>query len=409
MSSSTTHPAATSHSLPPTPDAFRAEVEAFFATHAATETASGSEVIPVIGSDEDEHEIAEAAQLWRARLFDAGLGWITGPSQYGGRDLPAEYETIFHEVEARYSTPDQGVFQVARGMISPAVLTHGSQDLKDRVLPGVHRGEVICCQLLSEPEAGSDLGALRTTAVRDGDEWLVNGQKVWSSFAHVAQIGQLVARTDPSVPKHKGLTMFLLPMDTPGLTIRPLRQMNGGAHFNEVFFDDVRVADSQRVGAPGEGWSAVMTTLMNERHAVAERGESPDVVAVKRLLDLVRARDLSGDPCVRAALAEIHTHQELLRFLQVRKHAAVSAGREPGPEGSIAKLMFSTQLRRIANFALSVAGPGGVADAQEPFVYAWSNFLCSAPGLRIAGGTDEIQRNTIAERVLGLPKEPLGN
>ncbi|MET0460376.1 MAG: acyl-CoA dehydrogenase family protein [Ilumatobacteraceae bacterium] len=364
----------------------------------------GPDEVSSIGGD-DEAAARRDAQTWRATLFDAGYGWISGPPAYGGAGLDPRFEEIFAAIAAEYDVPDQSLFQVSRGMVSPAVLDHGTDELKERYLPGIHRGEVVCCQLLSEPEAGSDLAGLRTVAVRDGDEWVVNGQKVWSSYAHVASVGQLLARTDPTAPKHQGLTMFMLPMDTPGVEVRPLRQMTGEAHFNEVFFDDVRIPDANRVGAPGGGWRAVLTTLMNERHVVAGGGGS-SASPVARLIELAAARGRDHDPVVRQQLAEVYTYDRLLQFLRLRDEAAAAAGKEPGPEGSIGKLIHSANLRRMGSIAGSLIGPGFTADTGDWGTFTWSRFLCSSPGLRIAGGTDEIQRNTLAERALGLPKEP---
>lgn len=365
----------------------------------------GSDDLALTGPPETPDGLRSACE-WRATLYDNGFGWITGPTAYGGGGLAPEYEDVFHEVLADYDEPDQSVFQVARGMVAPAVLAHGSEELKREYLPKIQRGEAICCQLLSEPEAGSDLAGLSTRAVRDGDDWIVSGQKVWSSYAHVAQIGQLVARTDPDAPKHAGLTMFLLPMDTPGIEVRPLRQMDGDCHFNEVFFDDVRVPDANRVGAPGEGWRAVLTTLMNERHVVANRRLNGGLDLVGRLLQLARSRGATTDPVIRHRLVDTVIHDRVLHYLRLRMAASAAAGAPPGPEGSIAKLIHTAQLRRAGELAGTLLGPAMTADSGEWGTYTWSRFVCRSPGLRIAGGTDEIQRNTIAERSLGLPKEP---
>ena len=290
-------------------------------------------------------------------------------------------------------------------MVGPAVLVHGSEDVKQRYLRRIYRGELLCSQLLSEPEAGSDLAGLKTRAVRDGDEWVVNGQKVWNSYAHKADLGQLMARTDPDAPKHKGLTMFLLPMDTPGVEPRPLRQMNGNAEFNEVFLTDVRVADANRVGDAGSGWRAILTTLMSERASVGS-GKAATVDPVTLLVELARWADRAGDAVVRQRLAEVLVHRRVIEWTTARAEAEVAAGRERGAEGSIVKLLGSVQQRRIGNLAGEILGPRMVADSGQWGTYTWSHFLCSAPGLRIAGGTDEIQRNILGERVLGLPKDP---
>ena len=364
----------------------------------------GDDAIDAMGADAGEQ--LTAVIEWRRTLYDGGFGWIDGPTEYGGAGLTQHHADLFVEVMAEFDAPDQTLFQVSRGMVSPAILEHGSDDLKRRFLPGIHRGDLVCSQLLSEPAAGSDLAGLRTRAERDGDEWVVNGQKVWNSYAHIAQVGQLLARTDPDVPKHQGLTMFMLPMDTPGITVRPLRQMNGRSEFNEVFFDDVRVPDANRVGGAGGGWRPILTTLMNERHVVANRGGSSMIPPGERVFELAEHLGATDDPIVRQRLADVHVHEEILRFLRMRLDEADAVGRPPGPEGSIAKLVYTTQLRRIGTLAAELLGPAMTADTGDWGTFAWSRFFCGSPGLRIAGGTDEIQRNTIAERQLGLPKEP---
>ncbi len=239
--------------------------------------------------------------------------------------------------------------------------------------------------------------------MRDGDEWIVNGQKVWSSYAHKADLGQLMARTDPDVPKHQGLSMFLLPMDTPGVEARPLRQMNGQAEFNEVFLTDVRVPAANIVGEPGSGWRAVLTTLMSERAAVGS-GKNSALDPASILLELARHLDQNTDPVVRQKLAQIMTNRELLRWLTMRAESAVAAGKERGAEGSLVKLLSSQQNRAIGSLAGELLGPSLTADTGEWGTYTWAHFLCSSPGLRIAGGTDEIQHNILGERVLGLPR-----
>jgi len=357
------------------------------------------------GRDEgDEDARLAAARAWRAKVFDAGFGWLGGPVAYGGAGRSPELDRVYRSLEADFDVPDQGAWGVAWEMVAPAVLAHGSEDLKRRFLRPIHRGELLCSQLLSEPEAGSDLAGLKTRAVRDGDEWVVNGQKVWNSYAHKADLGQLMARTDPDAPKHKGLTMFLLDMASPGVDPRPLRQMNGNAEFNEVFLTDVRVPDADRVGEAGTGWSAVLTTLMSERAAVGSGKTASSVDAPSMVVELARHLDRAGDPLVRQELAEVVTHQRLIEWLTARSESAVAAGRERGAEGSIVKLVSSRQNRRIADLAARLLGPAVTADSGEWGTYAWARYLCSTPGLRIAGGTDEIQHNILGERVLGLPR-----
>ena len=368
----------------------------------------GPDNMRVMGSDDPEHEnerLAAAAE-WRAKAFDAGLAWAGGPAQFGGGGGDPELNHLWRELEADFEVPDQGAWGVAWEMVAPAVMAHASEDVKRRFLRPIYRGEILCSQLLSEPEGGSDLAGLRTRAVRDGDQWVVNGQKVWSSYAHKADIGQLMARTNPDVPKHQGLTMFLLPLDTEGVDIRPLRQMNGAAEFNEVFLTDVRVPDANRVGEAGSGWRAVLTTLMSERAAVGSGKTSAAMDPAGMLVELARHVDRTGDPVVRQRLAEIISNKRVIEWLTMRAEAEVAAGKERGAEGSIVKLLSSLQNRRIGKLAGELAGPAFAADTGEWGTYAWSRYVCSSPGLRIAGGTDEIQHNILGERVLGLPREP---
>ena len=368
---------------------------------------TGAEVALMAGrEDGDEDQRLAAARAWRARVFDAGFGWLGGPVEYGGAGRNPELDQIYRGLEAEFDVPDQGAWGVAWEMVAPAVMAHGSEDVKRRFLRPIHRGEILCSQLLSEPEGGSDLAGLRTRAVRDGDQWVVNGQKVWSSYAHKADIGQLMARTNPDVPKHQGLTMFLLPLDTEGVDIRPLRQMNGAAEFNEVFLTDVRVPDANRVGEAGSGWRAVLTTLMSERAAVGSGKTSAAMDPAGMLVELARHVDRTGDPVVRQRLAEIISNKRVIEWLTMRAEAEVAAGKERGAEGSIVKLLSSLQNRRIGKLAGELAGPAFAADTGEWGTYAWSRYVCSSPGLRIAGGTDEIQHNILGERVLGLPREP---
>jgi alkylation response protein AidB-like acyl-CoA dehydrogenase len=306
------------------------------------------------------------------------------------------HQIIFNQEESRVDVAT-GAFDITLGMIAPTILTHGTDEQRQHV-PRMLRGDELWCQLFSEPAAGSDLAGLRTSAVRDGDEWVVNGQKVWTSGAHYADWGYLLARTDPSVPKHRGLTAFILPMDTPGITVRPLRQMTGGANFNEVFFEDVRVPDSQRLGAEGSGWHVALTTLMNERFSVGDMRGAADIVTA--LKDLARDRGIHADPVARQALARLYTYAEVLRYTSYRSLTALSRGAVPGPEGSVAKLAATRLLRAGAELAAVLNGPYATLAGE------WASLVCGTPGLRIAGGTDEVMRNIIGERVLALPAEP---
>ena len=319
----------------------------------------GDDAIRVMGPADPTREaesMAEAAS-WRAQAFDAGLAWAGGPAEYGGGGLDPELNDVYRMIETEYVVPDQSMFGPAWDMIGPAVLAHGSHQLRQRFLAPIYRGDLLCSQLLSEPEAGSDLAGLRTRAVRDGDEWVVNGQKVWSSYAHRAKIGQLMARTDPDAPKHRGLTMFLLPLDSPGVEVRPLRQMTGDAEFNEIFLTDVRVPDANRVGDAGDGWRAVLTTLMSERTSVGTGKASSHLDAVQMITELARHLGRQHEPIVRQRLADVHIHDFLTR--QVAARAAdvrEQTGAEPGAEGSILKLLGSRQNGRIGDLAGELLG-----------------------------------------------------
>ncbi|HVM40496.1 MAG TPA: acyl-CoA dehydrogenase family protein, partial [Acidimicrobiia bacterium] len=217
--------------------------------------------------DEEDAEVA-AAKAWRAKVYDAGFGWITGPPEYGGRGLTSAHDRAWRALEGRYEIPDLSCFGIGLGMVAPTILAHARDEIRQRYLPSMYRGDIIGCQLFSEPVAGSDLAGIQTRAVRDGDEWVVSGQKVWTSGAQYSDIGEIITRTSPDKPKHKGLTMFVVDMHAPGVEVRPLRQMTGGASFNEVFFDEVRIPDDHRLGDVDEGWTVALTTLMNERAAI---------------------------------------------------------------------------------------------------------------------------------------------
>jgi alkylation response protein AidB-like acyl-CoA dehydrogenase len=265
----------------------------------------------------------------------------------------------------------------------------------------------VWCQLFSEPGAGSDVASLQTRAVRDGDEWIVNGQKVWTSGAHYSDFGILIARTDPDVPKHLGITMFILDMHSPGVTVKPLRQITGGANFNEVFFDDVRIPDSMRLGDVGGGWRASITTLMNERVAIGAGGAGGRGAASDELIRLARRRGVAGDPVVRQGIVDVLVRERILGYVGQRIRAAVLAGRDPGPEGSVAKLASTVLMKQAADVGVAIAGPGAIAWPEDDERGArWAMGVLGAPGGAIAGGTSEVMKNIIGERVLGLPKEP---
>lgn len=350
-----------------------------------------------------------AARDWQRTRYENGFGWISGPPQYGGRGLTPVHELVYSGIEAEYDVPDTGTLSVVGlGMIGPTILTHGQQAVKDRYLPAMYRGDVIACQLFSEPGAGSDLASLATRAVADGTEWVLDGQKVWTSVAHHSQIGMALCRTDVNAPKHKGITAFLVDMSAPGVEVRPLRQMTGGADFNEVFLADVRVPDDHRLGEVNGGWRVALTTLMNERAAVggARGGGVAESLTPDRLGALMRATGTLDDGALRRDLSELLADTFAAGHLNHRAVRRMQAGVAPGPEMSVAKYMHAQNLTRAAHFASRVLGPRIIADTGEWGTYAWTELLLATPALRILGGTEEIMKNILAERVLRLPKEP---
>ena len=290
-------------------------------------------------------------------------------------------------------------------MLGPTIMAHGTDEQKEKFLPKMVRGDEIWCQLFSEPAAGSDLAGLRMSAVKDGDEWVINGQKIWTTGAQYSDWGMIVTRTDPDVPKHAGLTYFIVDMKAPGVEIRPIKEITGDSHFNEVFFNDVRVPDSQRLGAVGNGWAVAITTLMNERAALGGGRTGP---RVEDLIDLASETQLHGraaieDSEVRQKIADFFIRLSGLKYTGYRTLTAISRGQTPGPESAIGKLIGAALGQQLSSFAIELQGPAG---SQMGNGGAWQLAYLFAPGLRVAGGTDEILRNIIAERVLRLPPEP---
>jgi alkylation response protein AidB-like acyl-CoA dehydrogenase len=418
MTSTTERPdraEARDRSAEPALDDFEAEVRDFFEAHATRRTeetfvwGEGSDAVGLFPERTPDEEAAGvvAAKAWATAVFDAGYGWLTGPIEYGGRGLSREYQRAFDRVGGDYRTPSMSLFGIGLGMVAPTILAHAIEEVKQAYLQPMHRGDIVGCQLFSEPGAGSDLASLQTRAVRDGDEWVVNGQKVWTSGAHLSDIGEIICRTDPDAPKHRGLTGFVVDMHAPGVEVRPLRQMTGGASFNEVFFTDVRIPDSHRLGDVNGGWTVALTTLMNERAAIGSGGGGGvGLPTTTRLIETARAMGKAGDPLVRQQLADVIVHERVARYTNLRAMAKVAAGGLPGPEMSIAKLSLTNNMVRVAEVVAAILGPELVADSGAWGTYAWSQYVLGVPGLRIAGGSDEVMHNIIGERVLGLPKEP---
>jgi acyl-CoA dehydrogenase len=397
---------------------FAASVREFLDGHASrredagtVEWGVGPDRIEYFSADPPEVDAAKVAQAraWQATRYEAGFGWVTGPAEYGGRGLDTLHDLVYDGIEAEYDVPDTGVLAViGLGMIGPTILAHAQDHIKDRYLPSMYRGDTIACQLFSEPAAGSDLASLETKAVKDGDEWVLDGQKVWTSIAQHAEIGMALCRTDPDLPKHKGITAFVVDMKAPGVEVRPLRQMSGGADFNEVFLTGVRVPDDHRLGEVNNGWRVALTTLMNERATVGGEGAGPVARATSLpfLTAMLEANGVLDDRATRRRLAELYADQAATGYLNHQAIRRMRAGQEPGPEASVSKLLFAQNLTRTAHFAGEVSGPRMIADTGEWGTWSWTELLLSTPALRILGGTEEIMKNILAERVLGLPKEP---
>jgi alkylation response protein AidB-like acyl-CoA dehydrogenase len=385
--------------------AFRREAHEWLAQHATAkhgdDVAARSYLAHGQGSPEEVLHVKQAKE-WQATLYEHGWAGITWPKEYGGRGGTATEQLIFSQEQAKFDVP-QSIFAQGIGMAGPTIIHHGSDQQKERFLAPMLRGDEVWCQLFSEPGAGSDLAALSTRAERDGDEFVVNGQKVWTSSAHFSDWGILLARTDLDVPKHQGITYFLVDMRTPGIEVRPLRQITGGAHFNEVFFTDVRVPADNVVGEVNHGWRVTITTLANERTLIGS-GVSDPVADLLKLADRFGGRD---DAVLRQDLAAAYVRMQLLKFLGWRVQTAVSLGQQPGPESSVLKLAYTRQLANLGDLGLRVAGASGMLwDPDDAEVFGWVQTFLGQWASRIGGGTDEVQRNIVGERVLGLPGDP---
>ena len=356
-------------------------------------------------SSDEEAALIKKASAWHQAKAERGYHAISWPDEYGGLGLTLAHERAFARLEARFETPaSHEIMTVTTRLVAPTIARHGTEAQQATFVTPFLRAEQLCCQLFSEPGAGSDLASLTCRAERDGDDWVINGQKVWSSGAQYATYGEIICRTDIDAPKHKGMTAFIVPMDTPGIDVRTIRQMTGGASFNEVFLSDVRVPDQLRLGAKGDGWNVALTTLGFERGSASAGGRRVGG-SVSQVLDLARHVG-PGDPLTRQRLAQLYIDYRLLALNAARATAASKAGRRPGPEGSIGKLTWTNAMTRMSDAVTSLLGPRLSADTGEWGTFGWGDHVLGAPGYRIAGGSDEIQRNIIAERVLGLPPDP---
>ena len=349
--------------------------------------------------------LLEAAAEWQKKKYDAGWAMIHWPKEFGGIGATPIERIIWAQEESKFNVP-KGVYEIGLGMAGPVMMEYATDEQKERYLPPMAEGKEIWCQLFSEPSAGSDVAGLRSKAVQDGENWIVNGQKVWTSGAHFSDFGILVVRHDPGLEKHKGLTFFFVDMKSPGIEVKPIKQLTGGSSFNEVYFNDVVIPDSQRLGEIGDGWKVAITTLMNERLAVGDA----DGVDANEAFELAKKHDKDGEQlidnnAVRESIADWYCEASGLKNTKLRTMSALSRGDTPGPEASITKIVSANKLQAIGNFGMDSSDMSGMLmDEKSDFIkfqMAWMG----AAGLRIAGGTDEILKNIIAERVLGLPQE----
>ena len=382
---------------------FRKEVSDWLSANATLKDDEEAGNYPGMGED----DALTLAKKWAAKLYDSGWACLHWPKEYGGRGSTPIERVIWGQEASKYRIPG-GFFEIGQGMAGPVLMMYANEEQKKRYLPPMAKGEEVWCQLFSEPGAGSDLAGLKTKSVLEGDTWTINGQKIWTSGAHYCDYGILVTRSDPSAQKHKGLTYFFLDMKSPGVEVRPIKQISGGANFNEVYFTDVKIPDEQRLGSVGDGWKVALTTLMNERLAVGD-ASGPDF---QEAFNLACGHDLNGDLAikdgsVRDKLADWYCQSSGLKYTKYRNISALSRGETPGPQASITKIVSGNKLQEIANFGMDIMDAAGIvreesADAEQT-MYQMGFF--GAAGIRIAGGTDEILRNIISEQVLGLPQD----
>jgi alkylation response protein AidB-like acyl-CoA dehydrogenase len=349
-----------------------------------------------VGDGPEEELFLERSRAWQAKVAAAGYAGLSWPAEFGGQGASQSEEYIFAQEQARLGVTTEA-FDVGVRMIGPTIIEHATEEQKRALLPPMLRGEEIWCQLYSEPLSGSDLASVRTSAVLDGDHWVVNGQKVWTSGAHYSKWAMLIARTDPSVPKHQGLTCFIVDMSTPGIEVRPLRQMTGARHFNEVFMDDVRLPVGSEFGAVGDGWRVVLTTLKHERSIIGGGHRGPSFA------DLTALAARAGVTAARAReLVDVYLGERVLDLLDQRVQSTISHGRDTTLESSVKKLYHGRHINRTVRLGLDLQGAAGMV-TDGPEGDGWAHEALNAPMYRIAGGTDEIQRNILAGRVLGVP------
>ncbi len=384
----------------------------FLACHLPPRTGSeqgwgiGDERLSLFHETSDEQELAEAraALDWQRKKWDAGFGWITGPPEHGGGGRSSEFDVLYRRLEAAFDAPDPSPLRIGIGTVGPAILGCGDAAQVARYVVPLYRGETVACQLFSEPAAGSDLAGVRTRAVRVDGGWRLTGQKVWTSNAQFADIGLALARTDSDAAKHAGLTMFVVSMSDPGVEVRPLRQMTGGASFTEVFLDDVYVHDDAVIGGVGAGWSVATRALAGERKAVGDRTHEVTDRAMALLRELARRTGRDNDPLVRQRLSRVYGQLRIARFQQQRIQA-IPEDELTGAERAIEKLLVSSNLRALGELAADILEQELVVDTGRWATFGWTKWIMGAMGYRIAGGTEEILKTLVAERGLKLPRE----
>jgi alkylation response protein AidB-like acyl-CoA dehydrogenase len=375
---------------------YRAQVRTWLEEHA-----SEAPVLTGKTALRDEQEIIAARRLWQGKLAEGGLAGVTWPKEYGGQGRGPIDQVICNQEIARAGVP--GILDaIGVGMLGPTLIAHGAEEQKSRYLGPMLHGDEVWCQLFSEPAAGSDLAAVQARArLQDDGAWRLTGQKVWTTNAQFSSYGLLLARTDADVPKHKGLTMFIVPMDGEGVTIRGLRQISGEAEFNEVFFDDVSLQADAVVGGVGNGWGTAMTTLMFERVTIGLGGEGLGYNSARFARAIASDEHARRDAEVRRAFGEVAAELLAVRFTGYRTLTALQRGQIPGPEAGLAKVTIVNGAVKAGDLIADVLGPDALEEGSE-----WAYMISFLPGLKSAGGTEEILRNMVGERVLGLPTEP---
>jgi acyl-CoA dehydrogenase len=391
----------------PTEAAFRKEVRAWIDANAPKHLEDELKRASFGSNGIASEDPIAAGKAWQKKKAEAGWACLHWPKEYGGGARTPIERVIWGQEEGPFAALT-GVFTIGHGMCGPTVMAWASEEHKRKLLPPLASGEHIWCQLFSEPASGSDLAGLRTRAVKveDGSgDWIINGQKIWTSGAQYSDWGLLITRTNPDVPKHKGLTMFFLSMKSPGVEVRPIKQANGASSFNEVYFTDVRIPDSQRLGEVGQGWEVSLTTLMNERLSIGSGMSTGFPELFRFCMEAeIDGRPAVEDSAVRSRLAQIAVKQSGLKYTGMRAISALSKGETPGPENSIGKLVAGATMQDLAIFALDLQGESGVLwNEDSPQQGRFQAMLMRSPATRIEGGSDEILRNIIGERVLGLP------